>query len=599
MKHKLFLLLLLFLPVALSAQSGLLRKAQKKIDALDFQGAIQILEPKLSRRATPAGAALLGDCYRRTGRFSEAEHWYGKVGDWSEVHPQYLLSHARTLQRAGKYSDAQNFYDRYLGILPNDRLALEQRRACSEIETYQRRGMGWWEVQSLPLNSAYREFGPVCYEDALVFCSDRPADGPAKYQDAWTGEGFLDIYSAPRKTLDPSQCASFSYGTPVVFYAPLSSKYHEASAHFSPDHQVIYFTTNAVGSGSRRDDEGLLRLQIMYARRLPRNRGWTDPLSLSINSSEYSVMHPCLAPGGRRLYFSSDMPGGFGGPDLYYVEMINDVWGPPVNLGPGINTQGSEVFPYIDSDGALYFSSDGWGGMGGLDIFVVKSDGEAPYNPGFPLNSMADDFGFTWEEKDACGYFSSDRPGGEGKDDIYLIRKISHPLQLQIKDAWTGAFPGGVILRADCRTDSLAVSDGQGQWEMPHNACCQVTATAPGYDPATLTRCTYNMSPGQSISAELLLTPRPEYRLEGIIFEESTGLPLDGALVQILHRDTGEEVASSRTTFSGRYDLEVGGGACYLIRVSKSGYATWQQNGPCIGLKAPGQVHKERVYLKK
>lgn len=311
-------------------------------------------------------------------------------------------------------------------------------------------------------------------------------------------------------------------------------------------------------------------------------------------------MHPCLSPDGRRLYFASDMPGGQGGIDLYYTELINDVWGPPVNLGPGINTRGSEVFPYLSPGGVLYFSSDGWGGMGGLDIFQAKPQLEGgwkpPYNFGAPLNSPADDFGFSWEEEGRCGYFSSDRDGGVGKDDLYSFRNITHPLALQIRDDKTGVFLGAT-LKADCRSDTLLAPDGQARWEMPHNACCQLIVSAPGYYPGTLTRCTYNLSPGQPLEASISLTLRPVYRLEGIVFEEYTGLPMDNALVQVIVTETGQEYASFRTTFNGRFELELKGGACYQIRVTRPGYPPVLQSGPCIAPMAPSEDFRVRVYF--
>jgi tetratricopeptide (TPR) repeat protein len=583
----------------LHSQPALLRKAEKKMGEFDFQGAIELLEPRVARRGAPAATALLGECYRRTGDFRAAEMWFGQVGDWAEIHPQYLLSYARTLQRAAKYTEAQGYYQRYLGLVPGDRLAQEQRDACGNIRELQKRGLGWWDVQPLPFNTPYREFCPVKYEDALVFCSDRPAEGLAKYEDAWTGEGFMDIFRAGRKTLDPELCGSFTYKDPVIFHAPLSSRFHEASAYFSPDYQTIYFTTNALGSGKSRDDSGLLRLQILYARRLPGNRGWTDPISLPINSAEYSVMHPCLSPDGRRLYFASDMPGGHGGFDLYYVEMINDVWGPPINLGPGINTRGSEVFPYLSPRSELFFSSDGWGGLGGLDIFFSHQQAggwSAPRNPGAPLNSAADDFGFSWEDEGSCGYFSSDRDGGAGKDDLYSFRNIAHPVTVQIQDAKTGALLNASLV-ADCRPDTLSAPGGQAIWEIPHNACCQITALSPGYYPETFTRCSYNLSPGRPLEASLNLSVRPVYRLEGVVFDNYTGLPMDNALVQIIVKDTGQEFASFRTTFNGRFELELKGGACYQVRVTHPGQAPVLQSGPCIAPLAPSEDFRVRVYV--
>ncbi|MBK7410635.1 MAG: carboxypeptidase regulatory-like domain-containing protein [Saprospirales bacterium] len=424
----------------------------------------------------------------------------------------------------------------------------------------------------------------------------------SNYQDAWTGEGFLDIFKVVRKTLDPSLCASYSYGPPALFNTAMSSRYHEASAHFSSDGEVIYFTSNAPGSGQHRDDSGLLRLRIMYARKLPGHRGWTEPLPLSINSEEYSVMHPCLSADGRRLFFASDIPGGYGGLDLYYVEENQGVWGPSINLGPAINTPGNEVFPYFAPDGTLYFSSDGWGGLGGLDIFSTRLSTEGntapPFNPGFPLNSPADDFGFIWEEVDHCGYFSSDRPGGAGKDDLYVFRRIAHPIHLEIVDADSGVFLGGGFLSSGCRPDSLQVLDGQANWEIPHNACCELDARIPGYLPAMTRRCTYNLPAGEPLHLTISLKAQPVYTLEGIVFQHTSGLPLEEVQIHLVDKETGKVVANYTTNFSGRFEIPLEEGICYQLRISKNGYSPLNADGPCVPLQGKSETYKFKLYMK-
>ncbi len=592
-----------FLVFQLPAQTGLLKKAEKMMAELDFQGAIQLLENSKVKRTSSRRSALLGECYRRSGYFEEAEKRFRQVEDWSDVRPTYMLHFARTLQRAEKYPEALAYYQRYLGSVPSDPLAREQAAACRDIQALQSRGTGWWEAQPLGINSEYREFSPAIYERGLVFCSDRPVEGLANYQDAWTGEGFLDLFLCSRKTLDATLCGSYTYSPPEVFNEALSSRFHEASAHFSADFEEVFFTGNAPGNGKGRDDAGLLRLGIHHARRLPGNKGWTDPIPLSINSGEYSVMHPCLSRDGRRLYFSSDMPGGHGGLDLYYADRVNGVWGPPFNLGPDINTQGSEVFPYFSLDGLLYFSSDGWAGLGGLDIFFSREEKigiwAAPYNPGAPINSSSDDFGFIWEETGTCGYFSSDRRGGAGKDDLFSFRKIAHPIDLEIQDAETRAYLGGGFLTAACRPDTLRVIDGRARWEIPHNACCELLVQIPHYLPGLAIRCTYNLPPGEPIQLLISLTPNPVYTLEGVVFQESTGLPLEDVEVQIFDRDTGRMTATYLTNFSGRFEVEVAPGACYEIKALKNGYVQAYAIGPCVAIGGKSRSYQLKVYMER
>jgi hypothetical protein len=160
------------------------------------------------------------------------------------------------------------------------------------------------------------------------------------------------------------------------------------------------------------------------------NNEWTEKKAFVYNKAdEYSVGQPALSPDGNLLYFVSDMPGGFGGSDIYYCEKIGkNIWGIPINAGYKINTEGNEVFPYLDAQGKLYFSSDGLPGMGDLDIFSVvgsKNTWENPINLKYPINSPKDDFSIYFTEPEKSGFLSSNRYGGKGSDDIYHFFKSS------------------------------------------------------------------------------------------------------------------------------------------------------------------------------
>ena len=598
----LILSLLILMPILLSAQKAVLRKAEEKMEALDFQGAISVLEKRMRKSPSSKGLALLGECYRRTGQFDKAGSSFVRVTDWSEIRPQFVLSCARTLHRNAQYADAVEFYEKYLERVPDDALAIAQIKACQNIHELQNRGLGWWEVQSISLNSEYREFGPVFFENELVFCSDRPVKGESKDEDAWTGEHYLDLFKVGRKSLDRELCASYSYEKVGPFETSKSSRYHQASAHFSDDEKEIYFTGNARVEEKKKRKSEPLRLQIFRAEKLSGHRGWTEPEPISINNETYSVMHPCLSADEQRLFFASDMPGGFGGLDLYYARKNGGEWGPPVNMGPEVNTRGNEAFPYFDENGTFYFSSDGLGGLGGLDIFSLTPDKKAahaqPSNPGFPINSPADDFGFIWDDMGQCGYFSSDRTGGSGKDDIYVFRSIAHPIHVEVVDADSKIYLGGGFLFSDCRADSLQVLDGQAHWEIPHNACCELEATTPGYLPMLTTRCTHNLPPGDSIRVVLPLSTDPKHSMEGIVFLHSSGLPQEGVLVQLIDKGIGQVVASFTTNITGRFEFPLKEGECYELRVLKEGYSTLLEDGPCVPFRVRPKPFKYQVHLR-
>ena len=191
---------------------------------------------------------------------------------------------------------------------------------------------------------------------------------------------------------------------------------------FSRDYQTMYFTRNNTKKGLRKaDSKGVTRLKIYEGKRGAED--WEDIVELPFNSDDYSVAHPTLSTNGDHLYFASDMPGGFGGMDLYVVSKgENEAWGAPVNLGSVVNTSANEAFPFIHTSGTLFFSSDGHGTLGGLDLFMangVDADWREVINLGPQYNSGYDDLGIVLDPDGTSGYFSSNREGGNGKDDIY------------------------------------------------------------------------------------------------------------------------------------------------------------------------------------
>jgi outer membrane protein OmpA-like peptidoglycan-associated protein len=210
----------------------------------------------------------------------------------------------------------------------------------------------------------------------------------------------------------------------------INTKYHEGLASFSPDGNTMYFSRESYFEKDYKKDSlsnnRFGQLYIFKATKL--GSDWDTVEPLSINSPNYSVKNPAVSADGKMLYFSSNMPGGYGQFDIYKAAINDDgSIGEPVNLGQKVNTEGQEMFPFISSNNTLYFSSNGHLGLGGMDVFYTKEiDGKmAPIrNVGIPISSNADDFAFTIDEASGEGFLSSNRDGGQGGDDIYLIKKL-------------------------------------------------------------------------------------------------------------------------------------------------------------------------------
>lgn len=284
------------------------------------------------------------------------------------------------------------------------------------------------------INTPKTEYCPAFYGDGIVYPSSRRRSGPV---DKSTGETYYDLYYAPIQTEGMlAKARSFSL--------ELNSPTHEGPVAFNSDQDRIFFSR----SKATRKRNGAYQMNIYEAQR--GSRDWEDTKPMPFNDGEFSYMHPTISPAGDRLYFTSNMVGGFGGSDIYMVELINGRWSRPINLGPNINTPDNDAFPFIHPSGVLFFASQGHEGVGGYDIFMVNlgDPQEKIINLGKPFNSINDDFGIILDELGRTGYFSSNRVGGMGGDDIYSFQALDGipPMKssfqqrstIQIVDATTG-----------------------------------------------------------------------------------------------------------------------------------------------------------------
>ena len=264
------------------------------------------------------------------------------------------------------------------------------------------------------INSPNLEFSPTYYQNGIVYATSRYNSGK---RDEKINETFFELFYAE---LDDSG----NLYNPKPFSINVNSQLHEGPVTFSRDYKTMYFTRNNTKKGLRKaDSKGVTRLKVYEGIRGAED--WESIVELPFNSDDYSVAHPTLSSNGENLFFASDMPGGFGGMDLYVVSKADGVWGNPVNLGSTVNTTANEAFPFIHTSGTLFFSSDGHDTMGGLDLFMangVDADWREVINLGPQYNSGYDDLGIILDPEGTSGYFSSNRNGGNGKDDIYKFK---------------------------------------------------------------------------------------------------------------------------------------------------------------------------------
>ena len=265
------------------------------------------------------------------------------------------------------------------------------------------------------INTSFQEYSPAFYKGGLVFITSNPAVVKIKQPDDNTGKGTTSIFLS--KLLDNGMLSK-----PSPFAESLTTSFYDGPLCFNPDGTIVYFTrSNIKNNKPIKAKDGLVKLKI-YSAHL-KGEKWGDIVELPFNNKEYDFTHPSVSPDGRRLYFASNRPGGFGGMDLYVTTLIDNKWSEPVNLGPKINTSKDEIFPFIHADGKVFYSSNGRAkNVGGLDIyFTAKTDTGwlMPHLLPEPLNSRSDDFGLILSPDKMSGYFSSNRSSGKGDDDIF------------------------------------------------------------------------------------------------------------------------------------------------------------------------------------
>lgn len=418
------------------AQSNKVKKAYEEYAAGYYSTAADMLRnayqsTKVDKEQQAEILFMIGMCYRNINEPSRAEMWYQKAIGKGYTKPLIYLYLADAKKMVQKYAEAKEMYSKYKEQVPQDKRGENGVKSCEMAIQSMENGNGYVVENMKFFNSRQSDFSPAyAAEDYLTvyFTSSRDA-AKGEIATSVTGEKFSDIFKS-------TQDRKGVWSQPVPIQGEINTEADEGMCSFSTDFQTMYFTRCKVNPSKN------MGCQIFSAKLT--DGVWGKEKLIDIAKDSVIIAHPAISPDNLTLYFVSDMEGTLGGKDIWKVsrKSENDEWGLPENLGSEINTEGNEMFPYVHPDGTLYFSSDGHIGLGGLDIFKAKNEGQkwTIENMGYPINSPGDDFGITFEAENERGFFSSSRTS-RGDDDIFTftLPPLAFTLTGLVKDEKTGA----------------------------------------------------------------------------------------------------------------------------------------------------------------
>lgn len=413
--------IVLFISVFSFSQSRI-KKADKLFNAYAFSEAAQLYEKEIAQNKTLIG----NDVYLKTAsayflinNIRKAYEYYDKVYQAEgQIAQPHLLRYVLTLRGLREYEKAYAVYLKYLESRgDSDQIRLFKRDVENFNALLGDESESRFTIQNLEANSEYSDFGAAFYKDQVIFSSSRPAPGVVKGLYSWTEQPYLSLLVADRTEFGDLQNVN-------LFSKQITSDFHDATFSMAHDGQTVYYTSSNINNKRLvLDNFSRNHFKVFKAQLID---GKLDQIEeLFFNSDDYSCGHPFITPDGKFLFFASDMPGGYGGADIYYCTIFEDgMLSSPKNAGPNINTEGNDFFPAF-YENTLYFSSNGHVGFGGLDIYESSWDAETGFaraeNLGKVVNTPYDDFAMVFYKDNKNGYFSSNRPGGKGDDDIYAF----------------------------------------------------------------------------------------------------------------------------------------------------------------------------------
>ena len=516
MMKKFYYILFVFCSITtLVAQKKVsVKQANSLFASKSYVKAAQAYEQLIQSNQSKQVLQNLGDCYYYNFQMTNAVRAYGQLFFTykDSVKKDVFFRYANALKGTNDFEKGDALMSQYLGF---------EQNTPKFMKNITRNTPSSFKLQIMSKNKTNGDFGISFFGDKVVFASTRNAEQKAY---GWNDRPYLDLFSA--SVDDSGQLVKVE-----PFSSVINTKKHESNATFSADGKTMYFNR----SGDKQvkiGNEKVAMIKIFKAEFV--DGKWGNVTMLPFSSDTYSVEHPFLTKDGKKLYFSSDMPGSLGSFDIYVVDVNEDgTYSQPRNLGDIINTNQREQFPFLTEDGTLYFASDGHQGNGNLDIFmslkISDTEFDKPLNLGATINSEMDDFNFILDEKKDKGYFASNRTGD---DNLYTFiredNKLQYLVEGEVRDLKsTQLLPGATVKLFDEAGNLLEAilvgKDGTFYFNTEPNKKYKIMAFKDFYIPA---EAVFDTSQKGKVYLDLQMKVESYYDAEDIINKKEDGTVL-------------------------------------------------------------------------
>lgn len=499
MKKLVFTLSFVIASGFISAQNKETKTADKLFERFEYtEAAEEYLKVVDENDDDIYAESQLAECYYNVFNTSEAVNWYAKIADKKNDAETYY-QYAQMLKAEGNYSEADRQMGKFASLKPNDDRAIEFKNNPNYLAKLKNQAK-LFDVKSADISSDKSDFGAILTNDNYVYFAS--ARNGSRKTASYNEEPYLDIYKAVY-----NEDGTLSEPTSV---SEINTKWHDGPVAISADGNTMYFGSESFNESEFIKDKGKrLKFGKMYLYKATKTEDkWSNIKLLPFNNEAYSVRNPAISPDGKTLYFSSDMPNGLGGEDIWKVSVDGDSYGTPENLGEKVNTAGDESFPFMTEKGELYFASNARKGFGGFDVFKINLDKDnEPKNVGKPVNTEKDDFAFAYNTEKKIAMFSSNRAG---VDNIYIANPICGVnANVIVKNAKNGAVLEGVMVTVldennDVVNSATSSMSGETAFGLGCNKAYSFQGSKEGFENGVVSM---NPSSNENEVVELLLEP--------------------------------------------------------------------------------------------